>query len=353
MSKSVRILFVGESWQGSSARSLREAIAACPDNVVDDINEDLFRPAGRSVVLRASNRLMSAAYRKELAKSIISQIRLTRPDALVVYKGNLVDDCLVAAVQQLGVKTVNIFPDCSPHAHGRRLQRAIGKYDLVISTKPYHPEHWSSIYGYRNKCVFVPHGYDRSMHFWSTPPQEDSIDLLLAASWRPQYEATLLDVSRAIGEDHISVALAGSGWRERRHLFPSHWQFPGSLYGRAYGEFVRKGKIVISPVQTDMRIRGQRQPGDEDSTRTYELAAAGVFFLHRRTEYIHQVYADRREVILWDDSAELIDEIRRYLPLQSERRAIALAAHRRAVPAYSIESRAREVMQHISSVSGT
>ncbi len=30
--------------------------------------------------------------------------------------------------------------------------------------------------------------------------------------------------------------------------------------GRAYGEFVRRGKIVIAPVHTELVINGQRQP---------------------------------------------------------------------------------------------
>jgi Glycosyl transferases group 1 len=350
MSKPARILFIGESWQGSSARSLREALAAVPDNVVDDNNEDLYRPTGRSLILRANNRLMNWVYRKELAASIMGRVRLCSPDVLIVYKGYLVDEDLVSDVQRLGVKTVNIFPDCSPHAHGHRLRRAIGRYDLVISTKPYHPGHWSRTYGYANKCVFVPHGYDHSVHYWPTPPQDECIDVVLAASWRPQYEVTLLEVASAIGGESISVALAGYGWQERRQLFPSHWQFPGALYGRAYGEFVRKGKIIISPVHTDMKIGAHQQPGDEDSTRTYELAAAGVFFLHRRTGYVRQVYFEGKEVILWGNSAELIAEIRRYLPLESRRRAIALAAHRRAVPAYSVEARAAEIMRQISSM---
>ena len=67
---------------------------------------------------------------------------------------------LVRQMKARGVLTVNVFPDCSPHAHGRGLSRAIGEYDLVVSAKPFHPGGWQHVYGLRNTCVCVPHGYD-------------------------------------------------------------------------------------------------------------------------------------------------------------------------------------------------
>lgn len=343
----VRILFIGESWQGSSARSMRESLSNLPDCIVDDINEDLYRPSGQSLAVRVNNRLMTHFYRKELSREIFSRIKTVKPDVIVVYKGNLVTPQMLTEFRRLGIKTANIFPDYSPHAYGKILHRAMGEYDLVVSTKPFHPKHWRQTYGYSNTCVCVPHGYDPTVHYWSDLPQEQSIDVVLAASWRPQYEKTLIEMKEMIKSDSITVALAGHGWKQRSHLFPDHWLFTGGLYGRAYGEFVRKGRIVIAPVHSEVIVRGVQQPGDEDTTRTYELAAAGVFFLHRRTPYIKEVYVEGKETILWSDTSELVDNIRRFLPLDSERSAIAFAAHRRAVPSYSISERAKEVLKNL------
>ena len=94
-------------------------------------------------------------------------------------------------------------------------------------------------------------------------------------------------------------------------------------------------------------ISGKRQPGNEDSTRTYELADGTCFFLHRRTGYVQTVYDERREVPLWDDATELAALVRHYLPRDRERRMMAAAARARAVPDYSVPNRAAQVMAHV------
>lgn len=341
------MLFVGEAWSGSSARSLREALAPLPGLSIDDVGEDLYLPKGRSLVVRGCNRLLRRWYQAELAAEIDRRLAVLQPDVLLVYKGNLVAAESVERAKARGVLTVNVFPDFSPHAHGRQLREAIGVYDLVVSAKPFHPEHWRDTYGYRNRCVFVPHGYDPAVHQWSESTEKPDLDVVMAASWRPQYERLMVELAAMIGESVASVSLAGNGWADRRRLFPAHWQFPGGLHGRSYGEFLRRGRIVVAPVHTEVVIDGARQPGDQDTTRTYELAAAGCFFLHRRTPYARTVYDEASEVPMWDDARELAALIRHYLPLEDKRRQMAAAAHRRAVPAYSIPSRALSVLEHV------
>jgi hypothetical protein len=314
---------------------------------LDDIGEDNYRPRGRGRVVRAANRLLTPAYRGELAKEVLLRCERWRPDAVLIYKGKLVGSETVDAVRETGTRIVNIFPDCSPHAHGRKLRDVMGKYDLVISAKPFHPRHWNSTYGFSNRCVCVPHGYDPAVHYWPALPEVQDIDVVLAASWRPQYERLMADVGRLLPDKSVAFALAGPGWPQRRSEFPDHWQSPGPLFGRAYGDFVRRGKIVIAPVHTEVVVDGKRQPGDEDTTRTYELAAAGTFFLHRRTPFVGSVYEEGVESVFWSDAVEMVDEIKRFLPLEKERKAIAAAAHARAVPAYSVPARAQEVLAHV------
>jgi spore maturation protein CgeB len=350
--KRIRILFVGEGWKGSSARSLREALAHLDDVDLDDIGGDGFRPRGRSPVVRLANRLLMPLYRAELRAEIQRRMEWLRPHVVCVYKGNLVTADAVRGIRASGVPAVNVFPDFSPHTHGRHLREAMGEYDLVVSTKPFHPDGWSRIYGYANRCVFVPHGYDPEVHYWGTPPGEQDIDVVMAAGWRPEYEELVTEVGRRLPDPGVSVALAGPGWAERRDRFPAHWAFPGPLFGRSYGEFLRRGKIAIAPVHTKVFVGGRQQPGDEDTTRTYELAAAGVFFLHRRTPHSQRNYQEGAEVVFWDDAEELVAAIRHYLPLEAQRRAVAAAAHARAVPAYSIPARAREVLAHLREVAG-
>lgn len=346
----MKLLFVGETWNGSSARSLRDAFAAIDGIEMDDLGEDHYKPRAQGLPVRVLNRLLTPLYRRELESEISQRLAFFKPQVVVIYKGGLISIETVQSIRRSGVAVVNVFPDCSPHAHGDELRAAIAEYDLVISAKPFHPPHWHRTYGYANRCVCVPHGYDPRVHYWAEAHAQQDIDVVLAASWRPEYERLLAEVGVLLPDSGVSVALAGPGWGERRHAFPSHWHFPGPLYGRAYGEFVRRGKIVIAPVQMEMTIDGSQQPGEVDTTRTYELAAAGTFFLHRRTPYVGTVYEEGVESDFWEDPGELVAKIRHYLPRTEDRKRMALAAHLRAVPAYSITSRAREIVAHLEAL---
>lgn len=344
----LNILFVGDSWQGSTARSTREALAAMPDVNLDDVGEDRYFPAGQSLVVRGANRLLRPWHRRELERTITGLVAARKPDVLMVYKGAGVSADLIRTVKAAGVFTANVFPDYSPHAYGAQLKDAMGEYDLVVSTKPFHPHGWKSIYGYSNRCVCVPHGYDPAIHFWPDPPGPQDFDVVVAATWRQQYQDVLQQLAPAFARSSVRVGIVGSGWTQRRDALPGEWHVAPPLTGRAYGEWLRRGRIVIAFVHRDVVIQGVRQPGDEDTIRTYELAAMGCFFAHRRTPFAQTVYDENLEVPMWDDAGELAALVERYLPLESQRREMAARAHRRAVPAYSIPNRARQIVEHVN-----
>ncbi|MCX7177146.1 MAG: glycosyltransferase [Proteobacteria bacterium] len=342
-----RILFIGETWQGSSARSLREALARLPNVLMSDVGEDHFLPNYRHLPMRIANRLLHGFQVRELEGAVLFAMNAFRPDAIVVYKGSGIGAEVIEKMESSGSPVINVFPDYSPHAYGSRLQEAMGRYDLVISTKPFHPRLWQSVYGYGNPCVCVPHGYDPEVHYWAGPSPEQAYDVALCGNWRPAYHQLMRSFADALADDSVAVAIAGAGWTVHRDQLPRHWHYPGPTIGLAYGEFLRSARIAIAPVNREVMIHGVKQPGDEDTTRTYELAAAHCFFLHQRTDFVATVYDEKTEVPLWSDAAELASLVRRWLPDEAGRRTMAARAHARAVPAYSIPQRAVSVLQHI------
>lgn len=345
----MKILFVGESWLGSCARSLKEALARNPTVVLDEINEESYLPKHRAKWLRGIHRVLGSQYRRELGDSILSRVESLRPDVVMVYKGNPIDAALLKKIKRAlpSVVTVNVYPDCSPHAHGARHREAVGAYDLVISTKPYHPMSWTTTYGYGNACRFVPQGYDPNLHLVAEPPEASELDVVLVATWRPEYHRLMLALARELEGSKITVGIGGNGWPAHAGELPPHWHLPGELTGKPYIEFLRSGRICVAPVNRQMSVNGHVQPGDVDTTRSYELAAAHCFFLHQRTDHIRSVYDEVSEVPMFDDAEELAALIRHYLLFPDERAALALGAHRRAVPDYSMDARATAVIETI------
>ena len=346
----MRVLFVGESWQGSNARSLCEALSLLPDLTVCDVAEDHFLPKHRTVLLRIINRILAPLQRRELAVEIIATLKRFLPDAVVFYKGPHADAALIRKIHQTGVPVVNVFPDHSPNVYGRRLTEALGCVDLVISTKPYHPSLWQSTYGYQNSCVCVPHGYDPALHYWAEESSVQIYDVALCATWRPEYQCLMTSFAKALGDDRISVAVGGPGWNEHRQDLPQHWCFVGARTGRSYGEFLRSARVAIAPLNSEVVVGGIRQLGDVDTSRTYELAAAHCFFLHQRSAYVATKYDEDKEVPLWSDAGELASLVKHWLPRDAERRTMAANAHARAVPAYSITEGTSDIVRYIKQV---
>lgn len=345
-----RLLFVGNSWQGSNARSLREHLAQLDGVVLADIGDDQLIPNYRTLPLRLANRVLGRLQSGELATSIRRAIADTMPDAVIVYKGTGIDARLIDEIRERGIPAINVFPDCSPHVHGGKVRKAMGRYDLVISAKPFHPRLWKSLYGYDNSCVCVPHGYDPALHYCPVVAESHAFDVVLCAMWRPEYHRWMRALAADLDDPSISVAVAGQLWESHRGDFPEHWRILPSQTGHAYRDFVRSGRITIAPITRDLIVKGARQPGDEDTARSYELAAAHCFFVHQRSDYIASVYDEQTEVPMWADASELARLIRTWLPRELERRQMAGRAHRRAVPAYSTANRAGQILAHVRSL---
>lgn len=346
LSEPLRILFAGQSWLGSCARSLREALAKDPTVELDEIDEDAYVPNASARWLRAVNRLMAPAFRRELDMAVMARMASFRPHVFMTYKGTTFSAKLLRRIRDsdLGVTTVNVYPDCSPHAHGAFHRRAVGSYDLIISTKSFHPALWRSTYRYTNTCTFVPQGYDPAFHLAKTTQKSHSLDLVLVATWRPEYHLLMVNLARELAALNLKVGVGGYGWPQHAAELPAHWLLPGPLLGRSYIRFARDARICLAPVTREVIINGLPQPGDEDTTRSYELAAAYCFFIHRRTDYIRTVYDEATEVPMFDDVAELAEHIRHFLDHPLERAAYAQRAHARAVPAYSVSNRANETL---------
>ena len=167
----------------------------------------------------------------------------------------------------------------------------------------------------------------------------------MIATWRAEYAKLVRDLTSALSESKISIVVTGGGWKEHRLEFDGRVEARGPITGRGYVELLRSSKIVIAPMTMQPTLlHSIAVPPEQETTRTFQLAAAHCFFVHQRTDRIAQLYDESNEVPQWSDAGELAGIIRTYLPQAAERTRLAANAHRRAVPAYSYDARASELV---------
>jgi Glycosyl transferases group 1 len=349
----LRILYVGESWLGSCARSLKEALSRRSDVSLDEINEDHYFPSHRAKWLRALHRLARPAYVRELTDRLLEKVRDFNPDFVIIYKGYNVTPQALCALRALGTKVINIYPDCSPKVFGEVHANAVGICDLVISTKVFHPPNWRTEYGYQNQCVFVAQGYDPNLHLVESPPAHQTYDIVLVATCRPYYLRLAMELAALLNSSSLRFAIGGSGWQSHAKKLPPNWSLLGPLVGRSYVNTLRQGKICIAPLSPDAYAGGALQRGDEDTTRTYELAAARCFFIHQRSPHVSTVYDESTEVPFFSDVDDLATKINYFLRNDDERIAFAKRAQSRVISNHSLDHRATEIVQILRSIQGS
>jgi len=95
--------------------------------------------------------------------------------------------------------------------------------------------------------------------------------------------------------------------------FSKNWRVCPAVHGYTYVKALLDAKVCIAPLTRNVVIDGKRYPGDEDTTRTYELPALGAFFIHQRTGYVKEIFDENKEVPMFDDAEELAEHIMRGL----------------------------------------
>lgn len=339
----MKIVYVGESWVGSCARSMCEALSRSGSVEVIYIKEDLFFSKSRNILIRICIRIFYKIIESHFNYMVIKKIKRSMPDFFVVYKGWHVSPQLVRKIKKMGIKTVNIYPDYSPHVHGSRHKVSVGLYDLVISTKIYHPANWNETYGYKNKCQFVPQGFDPILHLCSGYGNNKIHDVVVIATYRSEYSDLLIRLAKLAEDSAIGFVVGGHGWDIVKNDFPRNWNFVGGVHGLEYIDLLKKSKICIAPLNRIAVVSGVSQPGDVDTTRTYELAAANCFFIHQDTDYVRGLY-ESEGIPFFKDENDLWMHIKYFIDRQDERLKVANAAHDKAVRFYSLDSRAREII---------
>ncbi|MGW4356668.1 CgeB family protein [Nocardia sp. NPDC004582] len=334
----MKVLFVGDDWVGSNARSLADGFRQAGHEVVVIDTTAVTLPARLSppwVYSKVAHR--RAPWDVEaLHHEIDSAARTFAPDMLFAFKSvHLDQQRLLGARASLHV---HYSPDdvSNPYNTSPEYLEHESAWDLIVTTK-WHNVPELTARGARN-VKFVRSAYDPALHHITARRTVRRFLLGFIGAVRPDRQDLLISLAR---EHHGDMLLRGPGWRRVRALWQTGADVGGPVYGEHFSAAVAAVTANLVLLNSDNR--------DTHTCRTFEVPAAGGLFVGERTDEHAELLQDDTECYLFSGPAELRDILRRCTKYPEQAAKVAEAGHHRIVTgAHSYADRAREIVDALA-----
>jgi hypothetical protein len=276
-------------------------------------------------------------------KAILEAVRLAKPSFFLTVKGSYITAETLASVRRLGIFTINYYPDFHFNYPGV-CEADFGYYDLFITTKSFQVDYLIRKLG-ADHVAFLHHGYVAGFHEppAQVKPPAEAADIVYIGNHSKEKEHWLRIVKKRFPEANFKIY--GNRWdsiADKEMFGPSIMGVP--VHGRDFAKAIFSAKINLA---IHMGMVGNRDWADLVSTRTFEIPACKGFMLHVDNQEIRQLFTPGAEIDVFKDVEELCEKIGFYLGHETIRREMCERAHKRCVPAYSYEERARAIADRL------
>ncbi|MGV9679881.1 CgeB family protein [Nocardia sp. NPDC003482] len=333
----MRILYLGDDWVGSNARSLADGFRAAGHEVLVVDTTAVTLPARLSpawTYAKATGRRAPwdvAAVHDE----IDALARDFAPDMLFAFKSVHLDQGRLLSVP--AALRVHYSPDdvANPENTSAEYLARESEWDLIVTTKRHNvPELRER--GAR-AVAYVASAYDPA---WHHPCARRGGERFLAGfigAQRPDRTGLLVDLARAHGDDFV---VYGPGWRRVAPLRRTRAAVRGPVYGERFS-------LAVAAVTANLVLLNSANR-DTHTCRSYEIPAAGGLFVGERTAEHAELLTEGSECFLFSSPAELREILDRCARRPDEAAKVAEAGYRRIVTgANSYLDRAREIVHAI------
>ena len=339
--KRLRIVCVGETWLGSDARAAFAALRRM-GHATYVIDEAHFVPTEWSTFAgRAARKLLRGVMVAELRHRASAMLRLVKPDALFVFKGNYVSPGILRDARQIGVLSVNYYPDVSFFTHGRQLPQTLPHYDHVFTAKTFGVADMRK-HGVRSISSLAP-GYDpdvhRPMSLSAADREAFGCDVSFIGTWSPKKEAILSGLRTAL--PGIRLRVWGNQWEKRTTRALDDSVMGIGITGDDYSRAICASRICLGLLS---EARTGASSGDLITARTFQIPACGTMMLHEFNDEAATYFTENVEAAFFRSNTDLASTVEHFLAEPSERNAIAAAGRERSLRSgYSADSRMQEV----------
>ncbi|WP_458688517.1 CgeB family protein [Nocardia tengchongensis] len=330
----MRVLFVGDDWVGSNARSLADGFRQAGHEVVVIDTTSVTLPPRLSppwVYSKLAHRRAPWDI-ESLHREIDSAAHTFKPDLLFAFKSVHLDQQRLLSTPA-GLH-VHYSPDdvSNPYNTSPEYLAHESAWDLIVTTK-WHNVPELTARGARH-VKFVRSAYDPALHHLTARRTVRRYLVGFVGAVRPDRQDLLVSLAR---EHHGDMLLRGPGWRRVRALWQTGADVGGAVYGEHFSAAVAAVTANLVLLNSDNR--------DTHTCRTFEVPAAGGLFVGERTDEHAELLQDDAECYLFSGPAELRDILRRCTKYPDQAAKVAEAGHHRIVTgAHSYADRAREIL---------
>ncbi|WP_433654763.1 CgeB family protein [Nocardia sp. CA-128927] len=290
----MKVLYIGDDWTGSNARSLADGFQQAGHDVVVIDSTAVTLPARLSpswLFSKAAGRRApwtTAAIHAEI-DSVAARFK---PDMLFAFKSVHLDQRRL--LDTPAALHVHYSPDdaSNPENTSPDYLAHESAWDLVVTTKRHNvPELLA-----RGAAAvkFVRSAYDPA---WHHPRARRGSRRFLAGfigARRPDRHALMIDLAREYGSEFL---VHGPGWRRVPQLGATSAEVGGAVYGQRFAAAVASITANLVLLNSDNR--------DTHTCRSFEIPAAGGLFVGERTDEHAELLDERTECFLFSDRAEL------------------------------------------------
>ncbi|WP_411374118.1 glycosyltransferase [Arthrobacter sp. MPF02] len=330
----MRILFVGDAWLGSNARSLANGFRAAGHTVLQVDTAPLNVPE------RWGAPWVYSKLKGEKSPQIISAIhnRIDRavadfkPDILFCFKTIHLNQERLLSLD--GLVRVHYSADdvSNPYNVTSAYLQFECEWDSVVTTK-FHNVAELEARGARN-VQYVMSAYDPALHHPVAQLADEQYNVGFLGNLRRDRIELIRMLAARYGSRFV---VGGPGWRTDRVLRRSQASVQPGAYGEDFSYFVSAVRANLVLLNSDNR--------DAHTCRSFEVPAAGGLFVGERTDEHQLILDDDKEAFMFSSNDELMDVLEQIQsnPREAAQRAVRGFLRIRSSH-HTYEDRARQIV---------
>ncbi|WP_196810847.1 CgeB family protein [Arthrobacter sp. 35W] len=335
---SPRVLFVGDGWLGSNARSLAEGFRQAGADVILVDTTSTSRPRRLSPSWTFS-KVKSGKRSPWSVAAIHDQIdeisNAWNPDILFCFKTiHLDQERLLSNAAKI---KVHYSADDVSNAYNTTNEylKYESAWDLVVTTKKHNMDELAQRGAKRT--LMVMSAFDPAWHHLSARRTSRQFQVGFVGNYREDRKNLLVELGSQFGSNLI---VEGPGWSRVPELVRTNAVVGSGKYGEDFS-------IAVASIVSNLVLLNSDNR-DTHTCRSFEVPASGGLFVGQRTAEHQEILEENKECLLFSTEDELFAHLHEIKNDSNRAQVLARAGHDRILrDGHRYVDRAREILEFL------